>query len=461
MLTTISPLPFSLPFLLLFVLLLVSPSFSTAARTDEFYYENWCGHPPLYLHDEKCLKVFPSKVDRDFSCPLPAYNPDELGPGWVKDAPLSSALRSHIDTSTLQKYVSSTSVHACIILTRRVKIPSPSILTNGNLTRYNRFLCLGEKSVTDAFQTWSSSKVFAMAFAAGALRSDPPRSSVSSIGTHMAGVCDSGSLGLDAFTQGKNGVTPLGDLATIITTYDTTKKYTSNSLSRYFNTIGRRAREHSLVTLWLGNVSTSSQPVDVQSLGGDYGEPAPSDLSYTLSSHSSPSKFECPVPHDTEKEIFPNMLSSLSHAELVRRIALHREIPTALRFPDAEWADMQEILYGAAPSLFFPGLQFGGMTADIGIFLQAAINITEVQKISNGNWRIASKLGAGYSNERNRGEIVTDGYACLPGFGNPGYEFTFSVQSSVVGDSNLKQSDSNVEKTMREIMEALQSGYLD
>ena len=38
---------------------------------------------------------------------------------------------------------------------------------------------------------------------------------------------------------------------------------------------------------------------------------------------------------------FDNSLAALSAAELVRRLALHRELPKALRFPGAEWTDIQ------------------------------------------------------------------------------------------------------------------------
>ena len=49
----------------------------------------------------------------------------------------------------------------------------------------------------------------------------------------------------------------------------------------------------------------------------------------------------CPADKDPWPIKFPNYLSALSAGELVRRIALHREIPKGLRFPGAEWADMQ------------------------------------------------------------------------------------------------------------------------
>ena len=37
---------------------------------------------------------------------------------------------------------------------------------------------------------------------------------------------------------------------------------------------------------------------------------------------------------------------------------------------------LQEELYGAAVSSLFPGLRWGGMTADTAVFLQSALNMT-------------------------------------------------------------------------------------
>jgi hypothetical protein len=61
---------------------------------------------------------------------------------------------------------------------------------------------------------------------------------------------------------GKHGATPLGDLATIICSYDSTQGYSSNSLSSYMHDLGWRQRAHDMVTDWLGRPS--------ESLGGNY-----------------------------------------------------------------------------------------------------------------------------------------------------------------------------------------------
>jgi len=84
---------------------------------------------------------------------------------------------------------------------------------------YNKYFCAGEKSKSQAYETWSSSKIFAMANAAGHLRTNESQ-------------CKRGPLGagLDSsVTQSKHGKIPLGDLSTVIASYDTTAGYSSNS----------------------------------------------------------------------------------------------------------------------------------------------------------------------------------------------------------------------------------------
>ena len=70
-------------------------------------------------------------------------------------------------------------------------------------------------------------------------------------------------------------MTPLGDLASVVCSYDTTAGYSSNSLSSYFHDLGWRNRILDLVTgNWLGR--------SAESLGGNYGESSPSDLEFDI-----------------------------------------------------------------------------------------------------------------------------------------------------------------------------------
>ena len=49
----------------------------------------------------------------------------------------------------------------------------------------------------------------------------------------------------------------------------------------------------------------------------------------------------CSADKDPWPTIYSNSLSALAAAEMTRRIALHREIQPALRFPGVEWVDIQ------------------------------------------------------------------------------------------------------------------------
>lgn len=167
-----------------------------------------------------------------------------------------------------------------------------------------------------------------MANAAGHLRSNE---------TH----CGSGNahnylFGFDGTVTGKHDVTPLGDLATVVCSYDTTAGYSSNSLSSYFHDIGWRDRINYLLHDWL-KVSSN------QTLGGNYGEATPSDLGFTVTENdiSDGSSTTCSVDKDPWPTKYDNTISALTEVELTRRIALHRELPQALRFPGIQWEDIQ------------------------------------------------------------------------------------------------------------------------
>lgn len=280
-----------------------------------------------------------------------------------------------------------------------------------------------------------SSKIFAISNAAGHMRSNE-----TSCATGLFGVGNSK-------VQGKHGNTSLGDLATIVCSYDSTAGYSSNSLSSYFHDIGWRDRINDVVLRsWLG-VSTD------QTLGGNYGEKTPSDLGFTAS--ESDTGLECGMEKDPWPTVYSNSITALTAAELTRRIALHREVPYDLQFPENEWRDMQEILYGAEVSTLFPGQQWGGMSSDTAIFLQSASQMSGLltknkDVIQNGQWRIFSKLGAGYSSSRYVGEIVSNAYACIPAYDSDGttviggLEFTIAARGSIAQDSSLVSVEQHV-----------------
>jgi len=439
-------------------------SISSVFSQSDYYYNNWCGGDLQYLDDANCIKAFPSSVDREWTCQLGAAGLTEddcVSRGYTADAPFSAA--TVVDTDTLLNIVpEGLEVNICAILTLRVIQGDYSSTPK----LYNKYYCLGEESVVDSYETWSSSKVYAAAQAGGELRG----STSTSTSTSGDDVCDMGNIGIDSATTGKQGRTALGDLVSIVTSYDKTKGYTSNALAAYFNTIAYRQREYSLVDTWLGDVSSSGRTVKAQSLGGDYGEPIPSDLEYSYYplSSSSPSSSSCPVAHDSPASAgLSNTLSALSQAELTRRIVQHRELLPELRFPNSTWNDMQQILYGSggADGTFFPAQEWGGMTADTAVFLQASItNMENIDEISAGQWRIFSKLGCGWSTYRLVGEMVSNAYGCIPSSSSSnkdGVEFTIHVRGSVPGDSSLNIVQEQVLAGMQAVVAAIQSGELN
>ena len=139
---------------------------------------------------------------------------------------------------------------------------------------------------------------------------------------------------------------------------------------------------------------------------------------------------------------------------MLRRLVLHREVAPALQFPGANWVDIQQILYGAGGdnSALFPGEVWGGMSADIAVFLQTALNLPEYLASDNeeGKWRIFSKLGCGFSSSRHKAEIVTNSYGCLPTYSSSsaaavgGVELSLTVRGSVPDNMGLTVVENKV-----------------
>jgi hypothetical protein len=377
---------------------------------------------------------------------------DLLVKGYVPETSLDQL--ASIDSDSFEKIISS-NVNFCMIVTKRVNNDK-----NKQAKLYNKYFCNGEKSVQDSFETWSSSKPFAMANAAGHMRSSED------CFQHRDATCQHGKLGLDGFTKGKWGDTHFADLATIIVSYDETKNYSSNSLSTYFLNIGWRERENGLIQDWLGHVNDEMWVPQAQTLGGAYGEAPPVDLQYL--------DYKCPLDVDPEAGGYANRLSALSNVEMLRRLVLHRELQDypALQWPGVTYTDIQNILYGSSASdsskSLFPDVVWGGMSTDPGIFLQGALDSVEkgilkrIDENSGGAWRIFSKLGAGFSSSRNKGEILSNVYACLPHLFSPedGIEVTFSVRASEDEDTSLLYAQASIMTALTETIRALMKGDL-
>lgn len=459
-----------------------------------YYYANWCNNEGaaslVYLDDSGCQKVFPSSFDRSFSCGLGSTDDSDLDPSvWVPDSvPLAQA---PVDNTTLAAAGVPDDVQLCLVLVKRAA-------STGELR--TRRLCAGGGD-TVSFETWSSSKFLAIGNAAGALReecTDGAGLGLEANSTYSSGACttpDGSGLCADASACAANGGTalsgyctgptamqccvgladpdaaartPLGDLATVVASYDTSAGLTSNSVASYFHDLGHRDRALALATDWL--VVPSASAAAASSLGGNYGEDTPSDLGFDLT--DADDAVSCSAEPDAATDgPYSNSLTALALAEAHRRLALHRELlggdSGGLVFPNTTWVDAQALLNGAERSALFPddgGLTWGGLTADPAIFVQmgleSALEATGVpnggsatgalramDEASGGQWRIFSKLGAGYSTSRSVGEVITAGYGCIPDAGSAsggGWEFTLAARGSVPKDFDLSGAEAAV-----------------
>lgn len=311
-----------------------------------------------FLDDACGARKVPSYVDRDLACPSIDTSAEIpiTGGGSVTYQPSSEA--PIVDTTSLAGLVPP-ELMATVILIRRV-----------NGVPHYRYLSTGDHDVP--YQPWSTTKVVAAANAAAKLR------------------VESGyGVGLTASVDG----VPLGDLVTSVCNYDYSP-YSSNALGRYFHNIGTRQRANDLIhDLWLKRPAA-------ETFGGNYGENAPG-LGYTFVDGGK----QVTISPDGSSG-YANYLSSRTMAEIVKRLVLHREEPTQ-RLPGIQWADLRVLLYGAESSAKYG--QWGGMTADSAIYLQASHDMDYIEQRSHGRWRAFSKLGLGTG-----GQFLDVGYACMP-----------------------------------------------
>jgi hypothetical protein len=362
-------------------------------------------------------KPFPSNDNAEWRCPIrfdtipPDYKPS---PEMLEDAVVNTTLNDLVPMARLLN-------NSAVILVKRDAHGQP------------RFKYFGNTAHNEAWETWSSSKVFSAMNGAG----------------HIGTSCGPAS-GLFNWTTGTYGKTPLGDLVTIIVSYDTTHPpYSSNALGGWFEMVGGRDRALALVQDWLGRRN--------ESLGANYGATPPSDLKFTFEPAG------CNIFADTpDNDNFSNTLSTLTMAELVKRIVTARELPH-LRFPNTTWDDSRTLLYGERPSVLFPGRRWGGMSNNSDDFLRLGVNMTRVEEKSHGMWRTFSKDGWGYSYIRNAGEAIFNGYACYPDTdGDGGVEYFVSARVSVPGEFNwaVDQAGKNIQAAMTSLNEAILSGVL-
>jgi hypothetical protein len=297
-----------------------------------------------------------------------------------------------------------------LILVRRVDgVPHYRYLSNG---RHE-----------EIFQPWSSTKFIAIAQAGSTLRQ-----------------VSEGRVGLTGSVDG----VPIGDLASIVHSYEESR-FTSNGLSRWFLNVGGRSAVSSSLYDWLQRPRT-------ESLGGNYGHPTP-ELGYRVEDEDQWIEVEA-VDRNGPK----NALSTRTLAEGLKRLVMHREDPSTA-MPYLQWDDVATLLYGAELSSMYSDGTPQGMEADTTVYLQQAIDVDAMEERSRGMWRIFGKLGFGYSRG---GEYVHTGYACLPSIdedGTPkldhGKEFFVAVQLGA--DQKYHQTDDRIAGIYR----TLTAGILD
>ncbi len=102
------------------------------------------------------------------------------------------------------------------------------------------------------------------------------------------------------------------------------------------------------------------------------------------------------------------------------------------------------------------------------IFLQDALDsllsLDKLDAATDGQWRIFSKLGYGYSRTRDVIEMLNTGYVCLPSvaaMNSNGVEFLLSVRSQAVGNVDpCLPCQSDIRKAVRAVVADIMSGRI-
>lgn len=363
-----------------------------------------------FLDDTCGAKVFPSYEDRDVTCAVTDESPvvTLADGGTVTYAPITDPI---VIEDVLGGIVPD-ELFVTVILIRRVDgVPHVRYLSNG--------------TAETAYQPWSTTKVFAAANAASRMR-----------------IASDYEVGLTASVSGH----ALGDLVTSVCNYDY-DPFSSNSLGRYFHDVGGRTRANDLIHgLWLNRPGS-------ETFGGNYGEAAPA-IGYSFTEPSGQTLSI--TPDGTSGPA--NHLSSLTAAEFLKRLVLHREVESQ-RLPGIQWADIETILYGARDSAKY-GF-WGGMSRDTAIYLQTGHDPAYLDARSKGQYRMFSKLGLGSS-----GQFLDVGYACLPVLDDaeqavPGWgrEFVIAAHLPTTGAS-WADRDRNLARAYRAIVTRIVDGRL-
>ena len=130
--------------------------------------------------------------------------------------------------------------------------------------------------------------------------------------------------------------------------------------------------------------------------------------------------------------------------------------------PHLQWSDVQTLLYGSTASVLFESEQPQGMESDPSVYLQNAVDITSFESAAQGQWRIFSKLGFGYSRG---GEFVSAGYGCLPVFDDQGRAeldrgTEFFIVTQLQAHRKYHETDHLIAETYRHVVHGIRSGAI-
>lgn len=359
-----------------------------------------------FLGDACGRKRFPTDLDRDRSCPVSASQARVSLPGGGMGIYRPATAAVGVDDQALVDWVPS-ALKVTVILIRRIEgVPHYRYLSNGTHDQ--------------PFQPWSASKFMAVANAAATLR-----------------IRSDYQVGLAASVDGH----ALGDLITSLHTYSY-DPYSSNSLGRYFQRVAGADQANALIHgAWLGRP-------EAESFGGGYGAGDP-PLSYRFTEADGRS-----LQIQPQRAGLPNRLSTLTLAETLKRLVMHREDPTT-RLPGGQWSDLQVLLYGSESA----SSEWGGMSRDLSLYLQSTA-MDYLTERSRGQWRTVSKMGLG------DGELVSVGYACFPALDDRGRilpdwgrEFVIAAQLET-GGSSWSERDRLLAQYHSQIIQAIIKGQI-
>jgi hypothetical protein len=186
----------------------------------EYYYKHWCNNSDLggeameLLDDKYCRKKFPRFFDRDLTCEGILTQPQDMPDGYIDLTTLRDLPQLNV-TMLNHSEVTVQGLSIGVIVIRR---------TPDGRTFFKQY---GNSLSSTPIETWSSSKMFAAAAAGVRLHRE---SECSDIGFHSY------------VSSNSHQEVPLGDLATIIASYDVTAGYTSNSLAYFFRGVAEAKR---------------------------------------------------------------------------------------------------------------------------------------------------------------------------------------------------------------------------